>query len=204
MRPYGWTAPLAFAYATGRPCFELCFGSLSCWNTQPLFNFNVWTDIWTLASRISGYLVESILPSTSTIFPVPSAATLPQSIMDPPPCFTVARVFTLFSPNIPSLVVAKRFFCICLMLNFVLRSFFQTTLPSRSLLLKVCVGSRSRAILSEIFFGHPDLALTSTVPFIFHFLIIFLTVEIGNSVFVAYSFLMEMDLLHFFFRGTHG
>ena len=25
--------------------FEVCFGSLSCWNSQPLFNFNVWTDI---------------------------------------------------------------------------------------------------------------------------------------------------------------
>ena len=55
--------------------FEICFGSLSCWNTQALFNFNVWTDLRTSASRISLCLVESILPSTRTIFPVPPAAT---------------------------------------------------------------------------------------------------------------------------------
>ena len=48
--------------------------------------------LWTLASRIHWYLVESILPST-TIFPVPPAATQPQSIMDPPPCLTVGKVF---------------------------------------------------------------------------------------------------------------
>ena len=26
--------------------FEVCFGSLSCWNTQTLFNFKVWTDLY--------------------------------------------------------------------------------------------------------------------------------------------------------------
>lgn len=77
--------------------FEVCFGSLSYWNTQPLFNFNVWTDLGTLASRIYWYLVESIIPSTRTIFPVPPAATQPQSIMDPPPCLTFGKVF--FSIN---------------------------------------------------------------------------------------------------------
>ena len=36
-----------------------------------LFNFNVWTDLRTLASRISWYLMESIHPSTSIICPMP-------------------------------------------------------------------------------------------------------------------------------------
>ena len=39
--------------------------------------------------------------------------------------------------------------------------------------------TRSQAILSEHLFSLTDLALTSNVPFIFHFLIMFLTVEIG-------------------------
>ena len=67
--------------------FEVCFGSLSCWNMKPLFNFNIWTDIWTLASRISWYLVESILP------------------------VLLYKDFTKtpFSPNITSLAVAKKF-----------------------------------------------------------------------------------------------
>ena len=78
---------------------EGCFGSLFS-GIPNLFNFNVWTDLQTLASKISWYLGESILPSTRTIFPAPPAATSPQSIMDPP---------HPFSQNIPSLVVAKKF-----------------------------------------------------------------------------------------------
>ena len=46
------------------------------------------------------------------VFPVPPAATQPQSIMDPPPCLTVGKVFStkaspFFLQNIPSLVVQK-------------------------------------------------------------------------------------------------
>ena len=73
---------------------------------------------------------------------------------------------------------------------------------------------RSRAILSEHFFSLPELALTSTVPFVFHFLIMFLTVGIGSlkhrgRVFVASSFLVEINHLHSdilgqLVRGTHG
>ena len=36
--------------------FEVYFGSLPCWNTEPLFNFNVWTDLWTLASNFLNIL----------------------------------------------------------------------------------------------------------------------------------------------------
>ena len=37
--------------------------------------------------------MESILPSTRAILPVPPGATKPQSIMDPSPCLTVGKVF---------------------------------------------------------------------------------------------------------------
>ena len=100
------------------------------------------------------------------------------------------------------------FFCIFQTLKFVLRSFFLATLPCRSLLFKACCIivlwtarpcllllcssfavmcgflwaflTMSRAVLSEIFLSLPDLAWISTVPFIFHFIILFLTVEIGS------------------------
>ena len=60
--------------------------------------------------------------------------------------------------------------------------------------------------------GLPDLALTSTIQFIFHFLIMFLTVEIGSlslSFSVAASFFVEMkhfhsEILGQLFRETHG
>ena len=124
--------------------FEVCLGSLSRWNTQPRFNFNVWTDLQTLASRI---LLESIVPSTSKIFAVPPAATQAQSIMDPHPCLTVGKVLfsikasPFFSPKDTffsgtqkvqfcffqskahkGFMLLSVFFCILLMLNFVLRS----------------------------------------------------------------------------------
>ena len=47
-----------------------------------------------------------------------------------------------------------------------------------------------RAILSQIFIGLPDLALTSTVPFIFHFLRMFLTVEMGSLKHLVFSSLL--------------
>ena len=73
--------------------FEVCLGSLSCCRSHPLFSFSFFTDGGMFASRICWYLVESILPSTRTVFPVPLAATQPQSMMDPPPCLTVGKVF---------------------------------------------------------------------------------------------------------------
>ena len=69
--------------------FEQCFGSLSCWNIQPRRNFNFMTDSRTLFSRICWYWVESMRTSTLTRFPVPSLATQPHSMMEPPPNFTV-------------------------------------------------------------------------------------------------------------------
>ena len=102
-----------------------------------------------ISSRMYWYLVGSILPSSRTIFPVPPAATQPQSIMDPPLCLTVTKVFSPnippnISPNIPSSkfhfgfvspkhIVPKGFrlvnvfFGILQTLNFVLRLFFLAT-----------------------------------------------------------------------------
>ena len=71
----------------------LLLESVSCWNKQLFFNFDVWADLWTLAYRMYWYLVKTILTSTCTILPVPPAATQPQSIMDPPQCFTVGKGF---------------------------------------------------------------------------------------------------------------
>ena len=52
--------------------------------------------------------------------------------------------------------------------------------------------TKSRAILSEIFLGLPDLVLTSTVLVIFHFLMFSASGNryIGN-IFVVFSFLVE-------------
>ena len=86
---------------------KVCFGSLSCWNIQSLFNYNVWTDLQKLASRISWDLVEPMLPSTCTIFPVPPAATQRQNnssifMLDSWQCILLYKGFALFSPNIRS------------------------------------------------------------------------------------------------------
>ena len=43
-------------------------------------------------SRICWYLIESPLPSTSEMFPMPLAATQAQSMIDPPPCWGVGGV----------------------------------------------------------------------------------------------------------------
>jgi len=73
--------------------FERCFGSLSCWNIQPLRYFDFMTDSWTLFSRICWYWVESMWPSTLTRFPVQAPATQPHSMMEPLPNFTVGSKF---------------------------------------------------------------------------------------------------------------
>lgn len=43
--------------------FEVCFGSLFCCRSQPLFSFTLLTACITFASRISLHLVESVLSS---------------------------------------------------------------------------------------------------------------------------------------------
>ena len=133
------------------------FGSSSASpDTQPLFNFSVWTA-WPLNISLYQFLllVKSVIPSTHTIFCVPSAVTHPRSIVDPPACFTLGKVF--FSTTAPPFFLQnllwwwpKGRFCFCQVqstffqraqasqcfllqihkLNFVfLRSFFLLTLP---------------------------------------------------------------------------
>ena len=71
----------------------VCFGSLSCWKTQPRPIFNALTEGRRLLPKISRYMAPSILPSLRCSRPVPFAEKHPQSMMYPPPCFTVGMVF---------------------------------------------------------------------------------------------------------------
>ena len=89
--------------------FEVCFASLSCWNTKLLFNFNIRTS----ASTISWYLEEFILPSTYNISCAPSCHTTWKRNGSTSMLHSWQGVlykgFAVFSPNIPSLVVDKNF-----------------------------------------------------------------------------------------------
>ncbi len=71
----------------------VCLGSLSCWKTQPRPIFNALTEGRRLLPKISRYMAPSILPSIRCSRPVPFAEKHPQSMMFPPPCFTVGMVF---------------------------------------------------------------------------------------------------------------
>uniref|UniRef100_A0A672N5X2 Microtubule-associated protein RP/EB family member 1-like n=1 Tax=Sinocyclocheilus grahami TaxID=75366 RepID=A0A672N5X2_SINGR len=71
----------------------VCLGSLSCWKTQPRPIFNALTEGRRLLPKISQYMAPSILPSIRCSRPVPFAEKHPQSMMFPPPCFTVGMVF---------------------------------------------------------------------------------------------------------------
>jgi len=71
----------------------VCLGSLSCWKTQPRPIFNALTEGRRLLAKISRYMAPSILPSIRCSLPVPFAEKHPQSMMFPPPCFTVGMVF---------------------------------------------------------------------------------------------------------------
>ncbi len=71
----------------------VCLGSLSCWKTQPRPIFNVLTEGRRLLAKISRYMAPSILLSIRCSCPVNFAEKHPQSMMFPPPCFTVGMVF---------------------------------------------------------------------------------------------------------------
>uniref|UniRef100_A0A8C6P5Q3 Transposase Tc1-like domain-containing protein n=1 Tax=Nothobranchius furzeri TaxID=105023 RepID=A0A8C6P5Q3_NOTFU len=71
----------------------VCLGSLSCWKTQPRFIFKALTDGRRFWLRISRYMAPFILSLTRISRPVPLAEKQPQSMMFPPPCFTVGMVF---------------------------------------------------------------------------------------------------------------
>ncbi len=71
----------------------VCLGSLSCWKTQPRFIFNVLADGRRFSLKISRYMAPFILSFTQISRPGPFAEKQPQSMMFPPPCFTVGMVF---------------------------------------------------------------------------------------------------------------
>ena len=71
----------------------VCLGSLSCWKTQPRFIFNVLADGRRFSLKISWYMAPFILSFTRISRPGPFAEKQPQSMMFPPPCFTVGMVF---------------------------------------------------------------------------------------------------------------
>ncbi len=67
----------------------VCLGSLSCWKTQPRFIFNALADGKRFSLKISRYMAPFILSFTQISRPGPFAKKQPQSMMFPPPCFTV-------------------------------------------------------------------------------------------------------------------
>ncbi len=71
----------------------VCLGSLSCWKTQPRFIFNALADVRRFSLKISRYMTPFILSFTQISRPGPFAEKQPQSMMFPPPCFTVGMVF---------------------------------------------------------------------------------------------------------------
>ena len=71
----------------------VCLGSLSCWKTQPCFIFNALADGRRFSLKISQYMAPFILSFTRISRPGPLAEKQPQSMMFPPPCFTVGMVF---------------------------------------------------------------------------------------------------------------
>ncbi len=73
--------------------WAVCLGSLSCWKTQPRFIFNALADGRRFSLKISRYMAPFILSFTQISRPGPFAEKQPQSMMFPPPCFTVGMVF---------------------------------------------------------------------------------------------------------------
>ncbi len=71
----------------------VCLGSLSCWKTQPRFIFNALADGRRFSLNISRYMAPFVLSFTQISRPGPFAEKQPQSMMFPPPCFTVGVVF---------------------------------------------------------------------------------------------------------------
>ena len=72
---------------------EVCLGSLSCWkmsSSSEMLTSSALESRW--SSRIDTYYKAFILPTTSAKFPTPPYPKLPQTIMFPPPCLTVAWI----------------------------------------------------------------------------------------------------------------
>ncbi len=75
----------------------VCLGSLSCWKTQPHFIFNALADGRRFSLKISRYMAPFILSFTQISRPGPFAEKQPQSMMFPPPSFTVGITQHSFS-----------------------------------------------------------------------------------------------------------
>ncbi len=86
----------------------VCLGSLSCWKTQPRFIFNALADGRRFSLKISRYMAPFILSFTQISRPGPFAEKQPQSMMFPPPCFTVGMVF--FGCNSASFLLKLSFY----------------------------------------------------------------------------------------------
>ncbi len=88
--------------------------ALSCWKTQPRFIFNALAGGRRFSLKISRYMAPFILSFTQISRPGPFAEKQPQSMMFPPPCFTVGMVFFQLSilspPNTTSWVFTKKFY----------------------------------------------------------------------------------------------
>ena len=63
------------------------------WKVQWSSSFSFFTEGMIFSPRISWYLIDFILPFTRCRFPVPEEVKQPQSITEPPPYFTLGRVF---------------------------------------------------------------------------------------------------------------
>lgn len=76
--------------------FKVCLGSLSCCRSHSLSYYSIYTDGLMFACRICWYFIESILFSTTEMFPVPLAETQAKSMIDLSPCLAVATVVHFF------------------------------------------------------------------------------------------------------------
>lgn len=73
--------------------------SLSCMSS---FTFFILTDCVAFANKICWYFLEFILPSVCAVFSVPLVSIKPQSIIHPPTCLTVCKMFFFFLWNTAS------------------------------------------------------------------------------------------------------
>ena len=76
-------------------CFSSMLRVIVLLEGEPPFPVsNLWKTETGFPSRISLYLVPTIIPSILTSFPVPADEKHPHSMMMPPPCFPVGMLFS--------------------------------------------------------------------------------------------------------------
>ncbi len=169
----------------------VCLGSLSCWKTQPRFIFNALADGRRFSLKISRYMAPFILSFTQISRPGPFAEKQPQSMMCPPPCFTVGMVFfgcnsaffllqtqqVEFLPK-SYILVSSDILPILFWIIQMLSSKLQMGLDMYWLKQGDTAGGCSEVLViiltprGEILRGAPDRGRLSVVLYVFHFLII--------------------------------